>query len=159
MFPFVIWVDEVTEYENRFIETKNEDGTVSHAKYPGKVMQLGTPQDATHFNRMEQGIFGAHLAIEILRQALANQRIVFEKGTIELKNSLGYPFNNSCQTIPLKEVSDTTTYTVICEIASSDGIVESLVVTDKLVNGFKLAYTGSAKSAVINYTVIGGYLA
>lgn len=159
MYAFTIWVDEVTEFENRFIETQNEDGTVSHTKFPGIVMMRGTAQDARHFNNMEQGIVSAHLAIEILRQALAQQRIIFEKGTVELTNTLDYPFNNSKRTIPLKEVSDTTTYTVICEIKQSDGAVESIVVTDKLVNGFKLSFTGSAKSAVINYTVIGGYLA
>ena len=38
-------------------------------------------------------------------------------------------------------------------------VVGEAVATDKQVNGFKLAYTGSAKSAVVEYIVIGGIIA
>lgn len=40
----------------------------------------------------------------------------------------------------------------------ANGNVGEIVVTDKLTNGFKLAFTGSASSVTVKYTVIGGYL-
>jgi len=41
---------------------------------------------------------------------------------------------------------------------SAIGNPGEIVVSDKLVNGFKIAHTGSAPSVTIKYTVIGGVL-
>lgn len=77
-------------------------------------------------------------------------------GTATLKNSKRYPFNNSMQTIALKTSRDHPDYTVLTEVLSSAGEVGDVTVSGKAVNGFQLAYTGSAKQAVIQYTVLGG---
>ena len=50
------WKDHVTEYENRYRETENADGSVTHTKVEGEVIQQGTPMSATNFNHMEEGI-------------------------------------------------------------------------------------------------------
>lgn len=159
MYQWTNWKDEVDQYEHRFKETTNDDGTVTHEKVRGIVQQMGTNQDAAHFNNMESGIMDANLAVSLLAAALAQQRIVLEIGQITLTNNQAYPFNDSKKTVSLKKVSDTTGYTVVCEVLSSAGPVEDVSVSDKLVNGFKVQFNGSAKSAVIKYTVIGGYLA
>lgn len=51
-----------------------------------------------------------------------------------------------------------TSYLVMTELVKSDGPVGDIEVSEKLVNGFKLAYNGSAKSATIEYIAIGGTL-
>lgn len=40
-----IWQDHVTEFSDRFIETDNGDGTISHEPVEGEVIQQGTPQN------------------------------------------------------------------------------------------------------------------
>jgi len=80
-----------------------------------------------------------------------------EKGSITLTNSEMFPFNNSQKTIVLKKAREND-YIVVCDVTSFAGNVGEIVVTDRLVNGFKLGYTGSAKSVSINYQVIGGLM-
>ena len=53
---------------------------------------------------------------------------------------------------------DATTYDVDVTVieAAGTGIVGLFSVTDKLLNGFKIAYDGSASSATIKLTIKGG---
>ncbi len=55
------WRDHVTEFENRYREVQNADGTVTHQKVEGEVIQQGTPMSATNFNNIEDGL--AHYAV------------------------------------------------------------------------------------------------
>jgi len=50
------WKDHVVERPRTFTEVHNEDGSVTHAPAPGEVIQQGTPQSATNFNRHEEGL-------------------------------------------------------------------------------------------------------
>ena len=45
---------------------------------------------------------------------------------------------------------------MITEVISADGEVGNVIVTDKQLNGFKIAFTGSAKNVTIKYYVQGG---
>lgn len=49
-------------------------------------------------------------------------------------------------------------YIVITEASNVKGNLGQIEVSDQLSNGFKVAYTGSATAATINYIVIGGYM-
>ena len=84
---------------------------------------------------------------------------VCEEGQVTLTNSKSFPFNNSQKSVALVTEQENTKYTVTAELVSSNGCAGDLVVSDKQVNGFKLAFTGSAKSAVVKYIVIGGIIA
>ena len=53
MYQITVWVDESDQYENRFRETDNGDGTITHTKERGTIYVVGTPQDAAHFNNLE----------------------------------------------------------------------------------------------------------
>ncbi len=76
---------------------------------------------------------------------------------VTLTNTQAYPFNDSQQTVQIENARDNTDYYVIPEVISySGGAVGDLEVTDKLVNGFKIAFTGSASSVVVVCHVIGG---
>jgi len=48
-------------------------------------------------------------------------------------------------------------YTITCEVVEvTGGAVGEFEFTDKLLNGFKIAYTGSASKVIVNCYVRGG---
>ena len=168
MYPITIWVDETDEFEDRFTESMNEDGSITHTKVRGTVFVEGTPQDAAHFNNLENGVYDAHAATALLVNALrqAGWRIedlekatVQETGTVTLTNSQSFPFNNSIVTVPLTNVRDNLYYVVeiISVVPAGGGNAGEIVVSERQVNGFKMAFTGSASSVAVTYAVIGGY--
>ena len=81
----------------------------------------------------------------------------FETGTVTLTNSLKFPFNNSKRSVSLSKTRNTTNYVVLTEVSSFTGNVGEIEVSDKLLNGFKIAHTGSSSSVTVKYVVIGGF--
>lgn len=127
----------------------------------GDIMQEGTLHDEVNMNRMEGGILESHLlATMLLQQGIQQKQILADlEGEIEqvaLTNSETFPFNNSIKTIALQKQRDNLNYRVITEVISADGEVGNVIVTDKQLNGFKIAFTGSAKNVTIKYYVQGG---
>ena len=55
MYEPKLWQDHVTEFEDRYTESRNDDGTITHTPVEGEIIQQGTPQNATNFNHMEEG--------------------------------------------------------------------------------------------------------
>ena len=157
-----IWQDHVTQYNDRYTETVNQDGSITHTPVEGTVIQQGTPQNAANFNNMEEGIFAAdQLATEAARMAKVNARgIDAVKGEVipvALTNTSTYPFNNSIKTVSLTQKKTSTDYYVDIELVSvTGGGVGEFRVTDKLLNGFKLAFTGAATAVNVICRVKGG---
>ena len=60
MYVEQIWLDHVTEFENRYREQTNPDGTITHLPVEGTVIQQGTPQNGKNFNHLECGVSEAH---------------------------------------------------------------------------------------------------
>ena len=77
-------------------------------------------------------------------------------GTVTLRNTKQYPFNDSTQTVALQKSLRDTDYTVVTELLTADGYAGDITVSDKAVNGFKLAFTGSARAAAVRYRILGG---
>ena len=175
MYDRTYWVDHVLSETNKFkvILSSLGDDIYSITPY-GTVMQNGTFQDAAHFNKIEEQLTAQELGtlllinahsqqidyntaldavIEKTRKAVnaANTNIAF------LTNTMAFPFNNSQQSIALDKMRDNTNYHVDYYVALSEGNIGEIIVSDKLRNGFKLAYTGSAKKVHIVYTITGGY--
>lgn len=129
----------------------------------GEVVQEGTPQSAGNFNNMENGIQDASVAFaqmmianKELEHQLDNEAAV-EEHTITLTNTQAYPFNNSKTTVNLTKVRANKTYIVDVEItAHSGGEVGDIKITDKLLNGFKVEFDGSAKSVTVVLRIKGG---
>lgn len=140
MYRNTHWIDEVKDQETE------------------EVIQEGTPQSAGNFNNMEGGISDAHLAaaLLIIQSGLMADQGATEEKTVTLSNSQSYPFNNSTQTIALNTVRNFTDYTVEAEITAHDGNVGDVRIFDRMLNGFKVAYDGSAKSATIKLRIKGG---
>lgn len=128
-----------------------------------EVIQPGTPQSAGNFNNMENGIQDASVALaqmmianKELEHQLDNEAAV-EEHTITLTNTQAYPFNNSKTTVNLTKVRANKTYIVDVEItAHSGGEVGDIKITDKLLNGFKVEFDGSAKSVTVVLRIKGG---
>ena len=151
------WLDHVTSPSNCFKITDNGDGTVTITR-AGTVMQQGTSQDASHFNKPEEELSGVEAAVELLMNFARQNAWEIERGQVTLTNTSKYPFNSSKATVPLSKVRENGDYVVICEVSAFSGNVGEIVVSDRLTNGFKLAFAGSAASATIKYQVIGGYM-
>ena len=140
MYRNTQWIDEVKDQDTE------------------EVIQEGTPQSAGNFNNMEHGISDAHLAaaLLIIQSGLTADQVATEEKTVTLSNSQSYPFNNSTQTIALSRVRNFTDYTVEAEITDHEGNVGEVRIFDRMLNGFKIAYDGSAKSATIKLRIKGG---
>lgn len=140
MYRNTQWIDEVKDQETE------------------EVIQDGTPQSAGNFNNMEHGISDAHLAaaLLIIQSGLTADQVATEEKTVTLSNSQSYPFNNSTQTIALSTVRNFTDYTVEAEVLDHSGNVGDVRIFDRMLNGFKVAYDGSAKSATIKLRIKGG---
>lgn len=133
----------------------------------GTVIQQGTNLSQDNFNNMEMGITDSNLAGGILtlfardisRRAdtLISETLVEQK-QLTLKNTAKYPFNNSEQTVNLASTRRTKNYVVDVEIVSAKGNVGEVVISGKTLNGFKVAYTGSATEAKINLNITGGVI-
>ena len=163
MYKWTQWQDHVTEYEDRYTESRNDVGTITHTPVEGEIIQQGTPQNAVNFNHMEDGVsnageLAALLAIGIIHQRQHEADLMGETLIVDLENSQQYPFNNSVQTVALKQPRNHLDYTVIAEVMEySGGCVGDVEVSEKLTNGFKIAHTGSAKSVKLKVFVKGGF--
>lgn len=134
------WVDEVIDAES------------------GETIQRGTPQSAKNFNNIESGVLDNQIASNLMLIAIsqleANQ--VVEEKIETFTNTAKYPFNNSAKTIGISNTRTNTNYSVDTEIIEHTGEVGDIVVYDKMVNGFKVRYDGSAGNAKIKLVVTGG---
>lgn len=60
------WKDHVVERPRTYTEVTNSDGSVTHSPAPGEVLQQGTPQSATNFNAIEEGVQHISIAFDWL---------------------------------------------------------------------------------------------
>ena len=160
MYDWTHWLDHVTNPSNVY-QLVDLGGGLVQLTLAGTVMQQGTPQDQTRFNNLEGGVVDAHAALALLFNYARQQAWEIEHGTVTLTNSEKAPFNNSKQTVALATVRESTDYLVMYEVASyteEAGSVGDIVISNKLINGFKMEFTGSTSSATVNYVVIGGYM-
>lgn len=161
MYKILVWKDNARDPQHTYKPTTNPDGTITLLPV-GTVIQQGTNQSANNFNNMETGIFGAtEMSVEAIRNLRLLQRstegLVGEKIAVTLTNALAYPFNNSKKTISLGMIKNHQNYTIAVELISSmGGGVGDIIITEKLLNGFKIQYTGAATSVVVNCYVQGG---
>ena len=97
---------------------------------------------------------------ESIAAAVAEYHTEFavEEKTVSLSNSASYPFNNSKTTVALSPARVTQNYTVETEVTNADGNVGEVDITDKQLNGFKVAFTGSAKSVTLKIKIRGGII-
>ncbi len=172
MYTQTYWQDHVTEFTDRFKEVNNSDGSVTHTPVEGEILQQGTPQNQTNFNNIENGVQDAHIAAAFIGWAnLQQQRVndahmtmvdaevLGELHEITLKNTASYPFNSSADspvTVAMKTNRKSLFYSVEAEVLTHTGEVGEIIISDKALNGFKIAFTGSGTSVKLAVRVKGG---
>ena len=78
-------------------------------------------------------------------------------GNVTLNNSRSYPFNNSVVTVSIAKTRNNLEYSVDVDVLTeTGGFAEDVIVHDKQLNGFKLKFTGSARSVNVRYKLTGG---
>jgi len=140
MYKRTFWLDKVVDTDT------------------GEVIQEGTDQSAGHFNNAEHGISDVNLAaaLILISSSLTAEQVATEEKTITLTNNQSYPFNNSKRTIALTTARNFTDYTVEAEVLEHSGNVGDVKIFDRMLNGFKVAYDGSATSVTIKLRIKGG---
>ena len=106
------------------------------------------------------GDLASDLLINRLRQHIwqnEDEKLICDEGSVTLTNTGSFPFNNSQATVALAKPQKNTKYAVIPEDPTM-GNVGDIVVSGKQTNGFKIEFTGSAKTATVKYIVIGGII-
>lgn len=161
----VIWKDRVVEHPHTVILTPTKiDGKDCYVieKYPGEVVEQGTPMNAKNLNDMDfKGIEGILIGLNntdhIRKLEDKTKGLEGEQIAVTLTNSQKYPFNNSKKTVSLGTIRNTKDYTVLVEVLSKEGGgVGDIEISDKQTNGFKIAFTGGASSVSVNCIVQGG---
>lgn len=153
MYKAIKWIDEIVDQNTQ------------------QVIQEGTLQSADNFNTGEHGTGDAHAAFAIFLQYFmqyerwarsknTNYEAEFlnEVQTITLTNNQKFPFNNSVQTVNLVTLRATLNYDVSWEVTAATGNVGDIIISDKQLNGFKIAYDGSASSVTLKIRIKGGIL-
>lgn len=149
-----------TEWEDRVLDQDT-----------GDVLVDGTPVNEVNLNNIETGTHDSHTALAVfiqyfmqfdrwVRQKVADFTAEFlnEIQTVTLTNSLTFPFNDSVYTVSLATPRKTLNYDVSWEVTAADGNVGDIVVSDKQLNGFKIAFDGSATSVTLKIRIKGGML-
>lgn len=175
MYSILIWKDHSINPNNTYKITENADGTITLAP-AGTVIQQGTNMSATNFNNMEFGIADSDLATRILTIAVrdADDRLTVnaadisaavaeykkefavEEKTVTLTNSAAYPFNNSVKSVSMTATRKNKNYFIEYEVTAKNGNVGEVEISDKQLNGFKVAFTGSATSVTLKLFIKGG---
>ena len=79
-----------------------------------------------------------------------------ETGFVTLVNTKQYPFNDSAATVAIYPEQNCTDYVVLTELVESEGEVGDIQVCNKAVNGFCIAFSGSARRAGVRYIILPG---
>lgn len=114
-------------------------------------------QDLKNDVDTEFDVMGSSLAQQMLQNKRVLADLEGEINTITLSNSQTYPFNDSKTTVALSKSRDTLNYRVVVEtVSETGGSAGKVSVSDKALNGFKIAFDGSASSVTLKYYIEGG---
>ena len=121
---------------------------------------------ASNVSTIEKELF---IALHMIKENSRNVRLLqfgqdgltAETHTVTLTNSLAYPFNSSVATISLDKLRIKTEYIATYDVLSMTGATGcsagDIQIYDKLSNGFKVHFTGSAATVTIKLYVTGGF--
>ena len=161
-YNILVWKDHAVAPANTYTVTENDDGTITLTP-AGEIIQQGTNMSAVNFNNMETGIFAANLGAA---EALQLLRLVKDKtdSLRELSSKIRLPIRRSTRLTtaqrPLRsEMKMSVTIRIIRSLWKQrlrTALLATLLLPTKMLNGFKLAYTGSASSVNVKCYVQGG---
>lgn len=140
----------ITRDELRDLETMVEENKETAAEDVNTTNEL-----LSEHQDEDENIEAEHVRfMRILRDDL--DKAIGEYQQVTLTNSYAYPHNNSISTIQLETRRTNTQYAIWAEVVSvTGGAVGNIEFSDKLVNGFKVEFTGSASKVVLNLHIQG----
>lgn len=86
------WKDHVVERPRTYTEATNSDSSKTFTPAPGEVLQQGTPQSATNFNNLEEGMLHFSVAFDwmfSIMQAQAREITTLKEQVAALAASTG----------------------------------------------------------------------
>ena len=156
----IITLAQAKKYAQALINTLGEEvGELDEA-----VQGLGNDVEGIEGDILivnEDGDVASKLILNLLRQHIwqnEDDALICEVGTKTLTNTKKFPFNDSKTTVALTKNQKNLQYVIIAEVSTVAGNIGEIVVSDKQVNGFKMAFTGGAKQVTVKYYVIGGFI-
>ena len=156
----IVTLAQAKKYAQALINTLGEEvGELDEA-----VQGLGNDVEGIEGDILivnEDGDVASKLILNRLRQHIwqnEDDALICEVGTKTLTNTKKFPFNDSKTTIALTKTQKNLQYVIIAEVSTVAGNIGEIVVSDKQVNGFKMAFTGGAKTVTVKYYVIGGFI-
>lgn len=171
MYGQLFWLDHAVTPASTYNVRNNADGTITLTP-AGTIIQQGTNLSAVNFNRMEEGIQDANIAAAILafaakhnqrhaqeHEAAVDSEILGETHNLTLTNTQKYPFNSTMDapvSVALTTPRNNLYYTVEATVADGTVNAGNIHITGKALNGFKIAFDGSAKSVALTIRVKGG---
>ena len=78
------WQDHVVERPRTFTEVTNADNSVTITPAPGEVLQQGTPQSATNFNKIESYMQHMSIAMDWMQCIMQATQRALEETTADL---------------------------------------------------------------------------
>ncbi len=140
MYEPTFWRDHVTEFNDRFREQNNADGTITHVPIEGEIIQEGTPQNAANFNNIEMGIFAANeITAELMRVVLL--------GGIGTGGASGISKSVEISSNPTPAVGVKTHYYVIADVA---GYIPQGFIPEGAADGYLQEESGEVARASIS---------
>lgn len=82
------WQDHVVKRQRTYTRVSNQDGSETFTPSPGEVIQQGTPQSATNFNHIEEGIADVNAAFALLYVIMQAERRDYEARIAALEASV-----------------------------------------------------------------------
>ena len=82
------WQDHVVARPRTYTKVSNQDGSETFTPSPGEVLQQGTPQSATNFNHLEEGVTDADAAFALLYAITQAERRDYESRISALETSV-----------------------------------------------------------------------
>ena len=156
----IVTLAQAKKYAQALINTLGEEvGELDEA-----VQGLGNDVEGIEGDILivnEDGDVASKLILNRLRQHIwqnEDDALICEVGTKTLTNTKKFPLNDSKTTIALTKTQKNLQYVIIAEVSTVAGNIGEIVVSDKKVNGFKMAFTGGAKTVTVKYYVIGGFI-
>lgn len=153
LLPSTITIEFYTEVNNAETVYLKAGGGASVTQEDFEKYVKDTARKQEVFN--EQAAAIAIMELKIAKTQL--KRLQGEVITSVLTNTQEWPFNNSQRTLALVTPMDNLDYIVDVEhVADNTGAVGEIRITDKQLNGFKIAYTGTAKRVTVKCIARGG---
>ena len=88
MYIRIGWKDHVVEFPRRYTSTEDSQGRRTDTPAPGTIIQQGTPQSATNFNQMDEGLQHQSIAFDELQVTMQAELRAAQDAIVDLQTAV-----------------------------------------------------------------------